>query len=308
MLTTLAAVRRMPDLNRVAIQPDAWVLDCIREATAAIKKYCKRDLEFKCYVEYYNGDDSPDLRVRQYPLWYANTVTSAGATLPATTLTVASTEGFPPGPAVGSSVLPVITVQVSNSAYTTLTYTHKTDTQFLGCSGGTGTVIAGYTVTTPSVWLNFGAYGGQGPSAFDDGNILPMGRQFFVPPDNGGPGLCDSGLITKVGPTSFGVLGFGFGSYGMYGGKLAATKRPSWGRGFGNIKLAYSAGFTEVPADLSNACKQLVAWMIRSNPSGAPISNESLGSYSYSVLAGSNDIPEIGAINRILARYRETTI
>lgn len=72
----------------------------------------------------------------------ASTTTSGQQTLPASTLTVASTSGF----AIGGQLT------VTSSAGTqTLSYTGKTATSFTGVTGGTGTVAAGATVQGSSI-------------------------------------------------------------------------------------------------------------------------------------------------------------
>jgi hypothetical protein len=70
---------------------------------------------------------------------YAQTTLTGGVSLPAETIGVVSTAGF-----ANSGTLQVVN---SNGVLQTITYTSKTQTQFEGCSGGTGTINSGATIT-----------------------------------------------------------------------------------------------------------------------------------------------------------------
>jgi hypothetical protein len=72
---------------------------------------------------------------------YARATLSGAVNLPSGTITVASTVGF-----ANSGTLQVVN---SSGVLEFVTYTSKTDTQFLGCKGGSGTVAAG-TIITPA--------------------------------------------------------------------------------------------------------------------------------------------------------------
>ena len=91
-----------------------------------------------CDPEYTtNGPDGRSYRVDTY-LYYdqsatATTTTSAAVTLPVTTISVASTTGFPTSG----------TITLGGQ---TVTYTGVTATSFTGCTGGSGTIASGTTV------------------------------------------------------------------------------------------------------------------------------------------------------------------
>ncbi len=308
-LVTAADVRLVPGLTSSVTIPDDWLDQLCLAADYAVKKYVKRDIELRSYTEFYSGNLQPDTILRQYPVYSGlTTVTAAsdGVTLPVATLHVSSTSNFPP---VASGYAHSLTVQVTPSTYTTLTYTGKTATTFTGCSGGTGTLYTGGNVYHPTVWQNPIGYYGQSPSGFDDGNIVVNGSQFVVVLDSGGI-KSHRGLLRCIAGTGTAGPGFFWQLPGnTYMGKLAAYSLPRWPIGSGNIKVAYSAGYasTEIPEDIKMATVMLVAQMIRNQPSGSMLSTESLGGYSYSVLSGRVDIPDIGNIQKTLSSYRESS-
>lgn len=303
-LTTVAEIRLIPEFASTARISDAYLELTIANADAAIKSYLKRDIEETNYTEYYSGIGQCDLVLRQCPVFAAETtitVASNGATLPVATLNVVSTTGFPTGSVSNPATL---SIQTGLTTCTTITYTGKTATTFTGCSGGTGTLATGYNVGTPTVFVDPQGYFGQNPSGFGTGTQLYQGNQFAVVVDQ--TSKSNRGLLKRIGGGGGG--GFvGFYPENFYAGKLGARRLPVWQTGQGNIKVQYAAGFTSVPADLRYAAMMLTTYMIRNLPSGASLSSESLGSYSYSVLQASNEIPEIGALARTLARYRESS-
>jgi hypothetical protein len=322
-LTSIAAVRLVPGLTSSAYYSDDWLNDLIAAADAAVKNFCKRDLELTFYglgagsdSGVYSGDGNPALALRQYPVWLGQTTVAAGSdgsVLPVTTLNVASTVGFPPA---FPSAPAALTVQTGLNTRTWLTYTGKTPTSFLGCSEGSGTLSVAdgrNRVTSPVVFLDAGGSYGQAANAFPDASLLALGSGFAVELDGSG---CAGGNKSGRGLLRFmgsGGVGVGWpawypgGMQSPWQGKLAGRRLPGWPRGFGNVRVLYAAGYMPVPADLQQAATSLAAYMVRTVPNGAVLSSESLGAYSYSVLTQSNDVPEIGSVVRTLARYRETS-
>src|SRR5579864_1995858 len=69
------------------------------------------------------------------------TAASNNVTLPTGTINVSSTAGFPTSGSIG-----VETVVNNSATYTTVNYTNTNGTQFLGCTGGTGTKATGYQI------------------------------------------------------------------------------------------------------------------------------------------------------------------
>jgi hypothetical protein len=303
--------------------PTAWLNTLIGAATRAVKKYCKFNLELENYVEEYDGHRERKLVLRQAPLWVALTTVDQsmnGLTLPQATINVASTVNFPPGTGGATSTLsliqpPTLCVQTGSSSYAAVTYTGVTpnpgsptaSASFTGCSGGTGTLKTGYTVSTPAVWIDPNAYGGQASGAFPDTLLLAPGSQFMVPTDGRSMTRSEEATLLRVGGQGAAFVG----SYPetLYRGKLGGQHLPEWPLGNGNIKVAYTAGYYPIPDELSYATAMLVAQMVRIMPSGTDLSSESLGAYSYSVLQANADMgPELGSIRRVLASFRDIVL
>jgi len=337
VLTTIESCSLLPGLNNPVIAPLAWLNKLIGAADRAVKRYCKRDLELQFYVEFLSGsgqDLSRDLVCRQFPVWCALqqvTASSVGQTLPQSTINVTTTLGFHPGTGgnQGPGFTPSFTIQTApipgqvnfgNSSYQLITYTGTTPTSFTGCTGGTG-IIAGTqqgnsalppVVFTPSVFFDQGGYFGFSQNGFGPGTLMAIGSQ-YVPiidsPDTdlAGQFLSHRGLIRRIGGAGQGFIGFYPENF--YSGKLSAFRMPTWPRGDGSIKVQYAAGYQQgrIPPDLEAATNMLVAYMVRNHPSGTPLSSESLGAYTYSVLSQKTDVPEIGSIQKMLSSYRESS-
>jgi hypothetical protein len=312
MLATLDQLMRVPGVSIAASLSPFLLGDVLNAADRAIKTYCKRDLELRYYTEYYSGTNREDLILKQYPVWQGRTTIASGsngAVLPQATINVVSTDGFPLGnggdTTLGTSTL---AVQVGVNTYTTVSYTGVTATSFTGCTGGTGTLSSSVNlngVYSPAVWQDATGYYGQSPGGFSDGTLLTLGSNFVVTLDSGGR-KSNRGLLRRIGGSS--GRGFeGFCPYAFGGGKLGGYRLPYWGRGEGNVKVSYAAGYSPAPYDLTNACLQLCTYLIRNMPQGSPLSSESLGSYSYSVLQASAEVPELGSLARTLAPYREVS-
>lgn len=82
-----------------------------------------------------------------------------------------------------------------------------------------------------------------------------------------------------------------------------------WPEGVGNIKVTYTAGYSSTPDDLKLAIFQLgsAAWAMTEERSAAPVSEETIGRYSYKLMTGEeqsvNGIDVVSA-RSILNRYR----
>lgn len=313
MLTSLEEVKAMPGLACEANTPAAWLSTLVQAADRAVKEYLKRDIELTTYTDYYDGSNTTDIVARQFPVRSAQTTVSAlssGVALPTATIHVASTAGFHPGDEgdpLGEQDDPCVTVQSGANSYSVVYYTGVTATSFTGCYGGTGTLATSYKVATPVVNFDPNGYYGQGPDAFPDGTLLTKGTTWVVVADADRGRKSHRGLIRRIGG---GGVWSGFYSQMLWGtGKLAAQRLPFWPYGQGNIKIRYVAGYDadEIPQDIRQATTMLAAYFVRNAPSGAALSSETGAGFSYAVFKQDNEVPEIGAIARILARHRETS-
>lgn len=318
MLCTIEDVLSIPGMANVAARPTAWLNSLIGAADAHLRSWCKQNLELAYYTDYYSGHDRPNLVCRELPVLVGQTTFDAsmdGQALPQATITVSSTAGFHPGLGGGTSDAirnppPGFSIRTGINSYAYVTYTGTTSTTFTGCSGGTGTLDSDYDdVFSPVAWHDSTGFYGQSADAFPQDTQLVLGNNYVVEYGHGATRkLSKRGLIKRIGGSGAGFIGFYPETY--YSGKLAARRLPCWPRGDGNIKLAYAAGYPAYSRELreiSYACAMLVAQMIRIQPSGVDLSNESMGNYSYSAKSAF-DSPEMGEVRRVLAPYREISV
>lgn len=312
MLLTIEQIQAIPGMTNVATAPIAWLNALVGAADGAIKRWLKRDIEQQAYVEYYSGNEHTDIILRQYPVTVARTAIAAGSNgvaLPTSTINVGSTANFQATTGTDpTAVSPSLTVQTGPGTFTVVTYTASTATTFTGCSGGTGTLTTGNSVSAGSVYHDPTGYFGQTANGYGITTQLVPGVDYAFVSDSGGKSS-NRGLLRRVGGSGAGLASYYYFGGSPYRGKLGASKKPSWHIGDGNIKVCYSAGYAynKMPAELSFAAQSLVALMLRSQPQGGLLQSETLGAYSYSILAGNPDNPEIGELRRTLAPFREVS-
>lgn len=85
------------------------------------------------------------------------------------------------------------------------------------------------------------------------------------------------------------------------------TGLSNWPQGQGNVKVVYVAGYTQVPADVSQAVAMIVGQMLAQSDRGLPLQSETLGEYSYSLLTGAPGQLMAGA-RQLLNNYREVAV
>lgn len=77
----------------------------------------------------------------------------------------------------------------------------------------------------------------------------------------------------------------------------------------GNIKVAYTAGYATIPADIIAAACLIGAFMRRMARAGGWLTSESQGAYSYTIaLPMLNAFPELGSARQLLSRYKRPSI
>ncbi len=315
MLTTLAAIRLIPG---AAGQNPVWLNQLLNEADAAIKSWCKRDLEFTSYpgcatngvgdTGYYSGLNEATINLRQYPVALPQTTIAAGsngADVSATTVNVGSTTGFP------STGTFTVILSTPNPSAAAITYTGKTATTFTGCTTqSTGTLATDQQVWGVAVWFNQAGFGGQAPNAFANQTLLTIGQSYMIPTRRvvGGTAADMSGLLTMIGGQAlWGGTGWGGNWAGYQNNKLSANRLPSWPQGYQNVRIAYAAGYPTIPPDLAYACQLLVEFMIKNLPYGGLLQSEHIGSYAYSLIYGGakGQIPQLGTLATTLSLYRD---
>ncbi len=166
-----------------------------------------------------------------------------------------------------------------------------------------------YSIT--NLWVDANGNWGATPGAFGSGTLLTSGINYALEldeQDDQGTPVSERSMVQMLGGGPLGTWPWPYWQ-GLNQGKLAGSPGPIWPLGRGNIKVSYVAGFDIVPADLTYAATMLVADMVRNQPSGYPLNNESLGAYSYGIAqqAAEGQYPTLSSIGPILRRYREAS-
>lgn len=137
------------------------------------------------------------------------------------------------------------------------------------------------------VWVDHKGYFGQAPDAFDVvDTLLVQGVDYVV--ESTSQDEANQSCLIKLSAAFEG------------GGSV-------WGSGIGNIKVTYDHGYASVPADLKLACFMICAAVRSARKAGLQYSSESLGSYSYSLMAGSTNNDAVTATG-MLKSYRGISI
>lgn len=188
-----------------------------------------------------------------------------------------------------------------------------------------------------SVYLDFGALGGQGvnPQQALPGFAAPnsqifMGSDYILKVDEGYPwgggvsGGSESGILQRIGGagSQWGAwAGWGFGDMGWGNrGGLTTVMPPVWPRSFGSIRIDYAPGWgvgaappngslpspCSIPNDLTEAVCKVAAFMLSIAPAGVPIQAQAVGESVLRMISyQTTDSPEIGTIRDMLRRYRD---
>lgn len=320
MLADLATCKLALNILPADSSQDGWLAQLLVAADGTIKRYCKQALETQVLAECYDGTGTPDLVLRQRPTrTYALTGTLTGgspvvtglagtanllAGMPA--IALAATAGY-------SSALPAGTVIQSVDSASQVTLSAN------ATASGSFTLLFGL-----AVYLDQSGYGGDRVGAFDPPTTqLVLGQGYTLRRDQP-DGSSKSGLLRRLGAGYSGGLLSGYWPSDRARGTLTARGPVCWPEGYGNVKVVYVAGWgvgpntvvnptsgsvANLPADLVNACCQLVAWMRRTLPRGASLNAETIGRYQYQLhFAVPGEAPEIGSVRQQLARYRDVAL
>lgn len=146
-----------------------------------------------------------------------------------------------------------------------------------------------------------GRFGVNPDGSFATATQLVYGTDFVIPFDGCLPGTstkCSyAGFIERVGTVWPGRVQYSPGTI---------TMRPI--PHIGNIKVAYTAGFTTVPPDIKVAVCQVAAFIRSGADKGGPLQSESLGGYSYSRASAAMGAPEMGTVRSVVRKYKQLSI
>lgn len=142
-------------------------------------------------------------------------------------------------------------------------------------------------VSVTGVWVDPVGYYGQSAGGFAASTALTQGADFALI----APGTNEKNP----------------GTLRMLSALWDGTGLSNWPQGQGNIKVTYVAGYTQVPADVSQAVAMIVGQMIAQAGNGLPMQSETLGEYSYTLLTGASGQLMAGA-RQLLNAYREVAV
>lgn len=199
-------------------------------------------------------------------------------------------------------------------SYTKRWLESKSYTWYLSGLGRQELVLPERPVTAiAGVWLDPEGYFGRRDGAFASDTELTDGEDYVLQWDEPQGSASRSGLLLRIGGGVTSAVCYPFTQSGEPGSTLSARLLPSWPRGFGNIKVQATAGYTSIPEDLARACDLLSLWLWQTGPdAGIVPQSESYEEYSVSraltALYTPQLAPEIGTIAGLLSRYREIVL
>lgn len=167
---------------------------------------------------------------------------SNGQTLPQATINVASTTGFPT-----SGTIYIIT----STGVSTVNYTGTNATQFTGCTGGTGSMTTGNSVSSASVG---GVACGQNKIVTASGNPLIITTQFPHGMSTGDYTVIDNKLTNSF-------YGFNTASFGNFGPYKVEVVNPT------SLRILW----TTVQSFVANTCTILPQGLLIASGTGARI-------------------------------------
>ena len=142
-------------------------------------------------------------------------------------------------------------------------------------------------VSVTGVWVDPVGYYGQSEGGFASSTALTQGQDWALM----APGTNEKNP----------------GTLRMLSALWDGTGLSNWPQGQGNVKVTYVAGYTQVPADVSQAVAMIVGQMIAQAGNGLPMQSETLGEYSYTLLTGASGQLMAGA-RQLLNAYREVVV
>lgn len=188
-------------------------------------------------------------------------------------------------------------------AYCGQNFERATHTEFYT---GTGTKFLALAhrpvISVTSVNLDFEGNYGQTAGSFGSSTLLTAGTDYALELDGtlNGAAVSYSGQLIRIRTVWTQVARVYTPT------RLVAETGPS----FGNIKVVYTAGYSQCPEDLQYAVAYLVAYMRRTIPHGGHIHAETIGDYSYELapIRWMGKEPEITTARQLLSRYREAPL
>lgn len=252
----------------------------IREASALIRKYCG------CY---FGGV------ITSYTVANPTIVTAIGHSLKnGDTIVVSNSNGTSID---GAQVITYLTpdtfsIPVNVTVAGTQGFYARRLTEYYKGTGTPELVLLERPVQSiTSIYEDDTGYYGQGSGAFASTTLLTEGSDYALDLKNAAISL--SGIVVRLGGVWANVTARG-------AGLLGAEPLP----GRGNLKVTYTAGYTEIPADITLAIHQMVAEIRVSGPVGGGLTGEHMDYYSYSRASAAEQALMLTSAKALLRSYR----
>jgi hypothetical protein len=136
-------------------------------------------------------------------------------------------------------------------------------------------------ISVASVNEDVDGMGGQNPDGFGSDTLLESGVDYWT--KNFEENESNPGMLVRV--------------------------KQGWANAEGAVKVVYTSGYATVPADIALAVHLMAGLLRTAGDKGGPIQAETIGSYSYSLMAGAvGSSAEMMQVQSLLAPYREIAI
>ena len=146
-----------------------------------------------------------------------------------------------------------------------------------------------------SIYVDPTGYFGQSATPFASATLLTATTDYALMTDGCLPGTSTKvsykGSVVRVGNVWPGIM---LHTAGQINPKQVQHK--------GNIKIAYTAGYTTVPGDIIMAFYQICAWVRSHASTGMAVQSEKYEEYAITLATGA--INSVGSFQRTLARYK----
>lgn len=311
MISTVASFKQFLRVQQSDASEDATLTQNLQFADLILKQWLKRDLERRVYVEYRNGEGTPNLWTRQRPInvWFMpGDITNGSAVVSGLGSTSGLVAGFPAhGLSVGQGA---VIASVDSPTQVTLS------------ENSTATATATPVSFGINLWLDAGGFYGQAVQqggGYPAVSQLQIGRDFVVDLDQ--PDQSQSGLGVVQGLSRSGIvrrLGGGFTGttiswpWEWRKGSLTARLPPAWPPGYGNLRVQYVGGYApaDMPPELVYAENVIAAWVRVVTPFGVPLDSGAIEPQALMQLVNgmTTEEPKIGSALALIRQYREFSI
>jgi hypothetical protein len=283
---------------------DALIQTLVTAASSAIEKWCRRDFYVRSYDELYNGNGDRRLFMRAYPI---QTVTSVRYR-PVTVMKVIN----------NNSNNTQARVQITSTGIT-LTWTDNTAAKHTD----TSTTFASYPTlaqaATQISTLSASGWSAQAVGETDEDYGIWPTADLYIPPSFG-DGVTSQGALSarqifaELKLHTYELAGFQFDPRGWLLRAIPYTDpellHPEdliFSTGIDNFRVQYTAGYTQIPQSVQQACAMWVAtWFFEAQRDPNLKSQALAGSITQTWNAGAKGGPT-SEIKELLQPYRRYT-